>query len=200
MWDTLHTVLTLRLSYCAHPTVIPLTVVYGSTRLPVRHGSAMARQSEAEIRDELNHLMEELIESLKRQTFLGFDESEFHRQEERIKRIRELSADFLAAMKERRAETLMSVHPPHNPKGEHESEKPNVTLPGKVEKIIEPPSPKEPEKAEISIDRADDLYKEIRIENTLSDENGNEVRLKKGADVDVTVEADKDATTPKKSA
>jgi hypothetical protein len=159
----------------------------------------MARQSEAEIRDELNHLMEELIESLKRQTFLGFDESEFHRQEEQIKRIREVSADFLAAMKERTADTLMSVHAPHNPKGEHESEKPSVTLPGKVEKIIEPPSPKEPEKAEISIDRADDLYKEIRIENTLS-ENGNEVRLKKGADVDITIEADKDATTPKKSA
>src|SRR5438477_5615266 len=161
--------------------------MYASSRFSVRYGSAVARQSEAKkIRDELNHLMEELVESLKRQTFLGFDESEFHRQEERIKRIREVSADFLAAMKERRAETLMSVHAPHNPKREHESEKPSVTLPGKVEKIIEPPSPKEPEKAEISIDRADDLYKEIRIENTLS-ENGNEVGLKKGADVDVTI-------------
>jgi len=41
------------------------------------------------------------------------------------------------------------------------------------------------------------LYQEIRIENSLTDENGKEVRLKTGADVDVTVEADKDATTPK---
>jgi hypothetical protein len=78
------------------------------------------------------------------------------------------------------------------------SEKPNATMPGKVEKIIESVHPDGPETAEISIEGADPLYQEIRIENSLTDENGNEVRLKKGADVDVTVEADKDATTPKK--
>jgi hypothetical protein len=77
------------------------------------------------------------------------------------------------------------------------AEKPNVTLPGKVEKIIESRDPNVPEKAEISIEGADPLYQEIRIENSLTDENGDEVRLKKGAEVDVTVEADKDATTPK---
>jgi hypothetical protein len=78
-------------------------------------------------------------------------------------------------------------------------EKPNVTLPGKVEKIIESTHPDEPETAEISIEGADTLYQEIRIENSLTDENGNEVRLKKGADVDVTVEANKDATIPKRT-
>jgi len=78
-------------------------------------------------------------------------------------------------------------------------EKPNVTLPGKVEKIIKSPDPSEPEKAEISIEGADTLYQEIRIENSLTDENGEEVRLKKGVEVEVTVEAEKDATTPKKS-
>ena len=77
------------------------------------------------------------------------------------------------------------------------AERPNVTLPGKVKKIIEPKHPREPEKAEISVEGADDLYREIRIENSLTDENGVEVRLKKDAEVDVTVEADKDATTPK---
>ncbi len=77
------------------------------------------------------------------------------------------------------------------------TEKPNVTLPGKVEKIIQPVHPREPEKAEISIERADSLYQEIRIENSLMDENGKEVCLKEGTDVDVTVEAEKDATTPK---
>jgi hypothetical protein len=77
------------------------------------------------------------------------------------------------------------------------TEKPNVTLPGKVEKIIEPAGPSEPEKAEIWIEGADSLYQEIRIENSLTDQDGNEVRLKEGADVDVTVEAEKDATTPK---
>ncbi|OLD14724.1 MAG: hypothetical protein DMG84_20975 [Acidobacteria bacterium] len=79
------------------------------------------------------------------------------------------------------------------------TEKPNVTLPGKVEKIIKSPDPSEPEKAEISVEGADTLYQEIRIENALTDEDGNEVRLKKGAEVEVTVEAEKDATTPKKS-
>jgi hypothetical protein len=33
---------------------------------------------------------------------------------------------------------------------------------------------------EISIDDADDLYREIRIENTLTDEKGKETRLKEG--------------------
>ena len=79
------------------------------------------------------------------------------------------------------------------------TEKPNVTLPGKVEKIIRSPDPSEPEKVEISVEGADTLYQEIRIENLLTDENGDEVRLKKGAEVEVTVEAEKDATTPKQS-
>jgi hypothetical protein len=74
-------------------------------------------------------------------------------------------------------------------------DKANVTLPGKVEKIIKPADPREPEKAQISIEGADTLYKEIRIENSLKDKNGDKVRLKKDADVDVTVEADKDATS-----
>lgn len=69
-------------------------------------------------------------------------------------------------------------------------EKPNVTLSGTVDKIITPPDPSEPEKAQINIQEgADPLYKEIRIENALTDEHGNEVKLKKGAQVQVTVEA-----------
>ncbi len=78
------------------------------------------------------------------------------------------------------------------------TDKPSTTLPGTVEKIIESPYPGEPEKAQIAVEGADHLYKEIRIENTLTDENGNEVRLKQGADVEVTVEADQEATTPKR--
>jgi hypothetical protein len=75
-------------------------------------------------------------------------------------------------------------------------EKPNVTLPGKVEKIIKSVDRSEPEKAEISIEGADTLYREIRIENSLTDENGDEVHLKKGAQVEVTVEAEKSSTIP----
>jgi hypothetical protein len=74
------------------------------------------------------------------------------------------------------------------------AEKPSVTLPGTVEKIIHPIHPSEPEKAQISVEGADELYQEIRIENSLTDENGDSVRLKKGARVDVTVEADPEAT------
>ena len=77
--------------------------------------------------------------------------------------------------------------------------KPAVTLPGTVENIIATKYTGEPEKAEIAIDGADPLYKEIRIENTLQDEEGNEVSLKPGAQVDVTIEAEPDVTRPKKT-
>jgi hypothetical protein len=66
-----------------------------------------------------------------------------------------------------------------------------------VEKIIPSPHPSEPEKAQIAIEDGDDLYKEIRIENALQDKDGNEVALKEGDEVKVTVEADKKDTTPK---
>jgi hypothetical protein len=78
------------------------------------------------------------------------------------------------------------------------AEKPSVKLPGTVEKIIPPSASAEPEKAQISVEGADDLYKEIRIENTVTTESGTELRLKKGAEVEVTVEADRKDTTPKK--
>ena len=77
------------------------------------------------------------------------------------------------------------------------TDNPSTTLPGVVEKIIKPVSPKEPEKAQIAIDGADDLYREIRIDNTLTKKNGEEVRLKPVAEVEVTVEAPPEATTPK---
>jgi hypothetical protein len=78
-------------------------------------------------------------------------------------------------------------------------EKANITLPGTVEKIITPPDPSEPEKAQINIQQgADPLYKEIRIENSLTDEHGNEVKLKTGATVEVTVEAAPSGIIPKR--
>jgi hypothetical protein len=77
------------------------------------------------------------------------------------------------------------------------TENPRVTLPGTVEKIIKSSEPSGAEKAQIAIEGADELYREIRVENSLTDENGNEVRLKKGASVEVTVEAPRDATSPK---
>jgi hypothetical protein len=70
-------------------------------------------------------------------------------------------------------------------------------LRGKVEKVLKPIVPLEPEKAQISVDEADELYREIRVENALTDENDESVRLKPGAEVDVILEADTDATTKK---
>jgi hypothetical protein len=77
------------------------------------------------------------------------------------------------------------------------SEKPSTTLPATVEKIIKSIDPGDPETVQIAIEGADHLYREIRIENTLTNENGDKVRLKPGAEVEVTVEAEPEATTPK---
>ena len=74
-------------------------------------------------------------------------------------------------------------------------EKATVTLPGVVEKIIKPVHPAMPEKAQIAIQGADDLYREIRIDNNLKDANGEKVALKQGAEVDVKVEAEPKAIT-----
>ena len=67
-----------------------------------------------------------------------------------------------------------------------------------MEKVVKPLDPRDPEKAQINIHGAEPLYQEIRIENTLTDQDGNEVKLKEGAEVEVHVEADQNVTTPKK--
>jgi hypothetical protein len=67
-------------------------------------------------------------------------------------------------------------------------------LHGTVQKVIKPAFPHEKEKAEIGIQEADELYREIRVENVLTDPDGHQVRLKPGAEVDVVVEADSNAT------
>jgi hypothetical protein len=69
-------------------------------------------------------------------------------------------------------------------------EKPSTTLPGTVEKIIKSRNPTAPEKAQITVEGGDDLYREIRIDNVLKNQNGEEMALKEGAKVDVTIEAD----------
>lgn len=68
-------------------------------------------------------------------------------------------------------------------------------LHGTVQKIIKPVQPSEPEKAEIAVEEADQLYREIRVENLLTNEHGEKARLKPQAEVDVIIEADSDATT-----
>jgi len=65
--------------------------------------------------------------------------------------------------------------------------------------VIPPYVPNAPGKTEISIPPADDLYREIRFDNTLTNEKGDKVKLKPGADVEVTVEADINAPEPKET-
>jgi hypothetical protein len=86
-------------------------------------------------------------------------------------------------------------------KAEHKeqpAEKATVTLPATVEKIIPPIVPDGAEKAQITVEGAEDLYREIRVENTLQDAAGNPVKLKEGAEIVVTIEAPPEATKPKK--
>lgn len=67
----------------------------------------------------------------------------------------------------------------------------STTLPGRVEKVIQAhPGSGEPEKAQIGVEGADHLYREIRVPNTLVDGDGRKVKLKEGAEVDVKIEAD----------
>jgi hypothetical protein len=77
------------------------------------------------------------------------------------------------------------------------SSKSNVTLPARVEKIIKSVHPSEAEKAEIHVVGGDPLYEEIRVDNSLTNKDGEEVSLKEGAEVKVTVEASERATSPK---
>jgi hypothetical protein len=66
-------------------------------------------------------------------------------------------------------------------------DQPSITIPGSVNKIIPSSGASQPEKAQISVDGADQRYRYFRFDNLLTDEDGEDVRLKKGAHVHVTV-------------
>jgi hypothetical protein len=68
-------------------------------------------------------------------------------------------------------------------------EQPRTIMPGKVDNIILSPHPSQSERVHISIEGADHGFCDIRIENSLTDEHGDEVKLKKGAYVEVTIAA-----------
>ena len=61
----------------------------------------MAGPNNEELRQELNRLMTEQIESLRKQAFVTLSEVELRQQEDRLQRIREASAEYLAALKRR---------------------------------------------------------------------------------------------------
>jgi hypothetical protein len=68
-------------------------------------------------------------------------------------------------------------------------ELPSTTMPGIVDRIIPSSRTNKPEKAQIAVGATDQRYRSLRIENTLTNEHGDNVKLKKGAHVDVTVTA-----------
>ena len=78
------------------------------------------------------------------------------------------------------------------------TDKPSTSLSGTVEKIIKPVNPTEPEKAEIAVEQAEHLYREVRIENKLTNSDGEAVKLKPGAQVDIVIETDPEHTIKKK--
>jgi hypothetical protein len=69
-------------------------------------------------------------------------------------------------------------------------EQPSVSLPGSVNKVIPSSRLNRPDKAQIVVDGADYLYRDLHIENILTDEHGDDVGLKKGDHVEVTVTAE----------
>jgi hypothetical protein len=60
---------------------------------------------------------------------------------------------------------------------------------GIVDRIIPAPCPGKPEEAQIAVNGANRQHRELRIENVLTNENGDDVNLKKGAQVVITVTA-----------
>jgi hypothetical protein len=68
--------------------------------------------------------------------------------------------------------------------------RPNTAMPGTVDRIIPSRSRGRPEEAQISVDKAAGRHRDLRIENSLTDEHGDEVKLKKGDRVDVTIAAE----------
>jgi hypothetical protein len=75
-------------------------------------------------------------------------------------------------------------------------DQPSITILGSVNRIIPPSGASQTEKAQISVDGAEQRYRYLRFDNLLTDEDGDDVRLKKGAHVHVTVtEESKTSTT-----
>ena len=69
------------------------------------------------------------------------------------------------------------------------SERPRTTIPGTVDKLLPSATPRSQGKAQISI-QGETRYRKLRIENSLTDEHGDEVKLEKGGHVEITVTAE----------
>jgi hypothetical protein len=65
--------------------------------------------------------------------------------------------------------------------------------------VIPPRYPHEVEKVEISISEAEDLFREVRFENSFRDAMGNELSIRAGAELDVRLETNTSSLMKKPS-
>jgi hypothetical protein len=77
-----------------------------------------------------------------------------------------------------------------HPRVTWQKNKPWKTVPAVVNKLVKSGFADEPERVEISITGAENLFREIRIENKFTGIDGGPVALTNGAHVDVTFEAE----------
>ena len=86
-----------------------------------------------------------------------------------------------------RASVKQEMAAPRVAKSARILDSPGITMPGTVEKIIPALGSHRSEKAQIGIEGAEALYGELRIDNTLQTEGGDNVSLKAGSKVDVKI-------------
>lgn len=91
----------------------------------------------------------------------------------------------------RRKESRFSQHDRANPR---QRTRPWKTVHGKVQKIVKDVYRNRADLVEINIPAADHLFREIRIENTFSDIDGQQMALQAGTQLDITFEADLEGT------
>lgn len=84
---------------------------------------------------------------------------------------------------------------PNQPKVVWARNKPWTALPARANKVLSAPDGPKP-RVEISIAAADDLYREIRVENQFIGLDGKPVALTTGARLTVTLEAEISGTVP----
>jgi hypothetical protein len=97
---------------------------------------------------------------------------------------------------------LEEIRPQHGPNTgggvsiNSQKKRASTKLPGTVEKVIKPhPNSKEPEKAQIAVEGADHLYRELRVPNKLTDDEGHPVKLTEGTEVEVRIESEDGVAT-----
>jgi hypothetical protein len=87
--------------------------------------------------------------------------------------------------------------PQHSDESGWRPTRPWKALTGRVRKLLTPTFATQPQRVEISIPDADDLFREIRIANSFNSPEGGSVALREGAQVRITIEADLNDTVPK---